>query len=161
MEEPMQPADTLFRTVSDVDHLGFWSKTGFRAKSVAEFLELQNADVAKITHVARNSVRFDDEIPRDMRERLEEIAVICNLVAQFFLGDAQKTALWFRTKNPMLGDISPRDMIRFGRYDKLRRFIIEAQSDRNTDRRVKGQAGKTSGARDRTKAATRVETPSQ
>lgn len=145
----MQPADTLFRTVSD-DHLGFWNDSEFRAKSVADFLELHNSDVAKITHVAKNSVRFDHEIPRDMRERLEEIANICNLVAQFYAGNAQKTALWFRTKNPMLGDISPRDMIRFGRYDKLRRFIIDAQSDRNADRRAKTQATKTLSDRDRT-----------
>lgn len=154
----MQPADNLFRTVSDTDYLGFWNDTGFRARSVADFLELRNADVAKIARVAKNSVRFDDEIPRDMRVRLEEIAVICNLVAQFFSGDAQKTALWFRTKNPMLGEISPRDMIRFGRYDKLRRFIIEAQSGRNADRRAKAQAGIVSRARDRTEQATRVET---
>jgi hypothetical protein len=51
------------------------------------------------------------------------------LVAQFFGGDAAKTALWFKTKNPLLGDISPRDMIRYGRYEKLRRFIMNALDD--------------------------------
>jgi hypothetical protein len=34
--------------------------------------------------------------------------------------------LWFKTKNPLLGSISPRDMIRYGRYEKLRRFVMEA-----------------------------------
>ncbi len=155
----MQLADTLFRTVSGADHLGFWNDTGFQAKSVADFLDLRNAEVAKIARIAKNSVRFDDEIPRDMRERLEEIANICNLVAQFFAGDAQKTVLWFRTKNPMLGDISPRDMIRFGRYDKLRRFVIDAQTGRDADRHARGKVGKVPAARDRTEAATRVETP--
>lgn len=47
-----------------------------------------------------------------------------------FGGDAEKTALWFRTKNPMLGDVSPRDMIRLRRFDRLRRFINGAMADR-------------------------------
>jgi hypothetical protein len=48
------------------------------------------------------------------------------LVAQFFDGDAAKTALWFKTPNPLLGNLSPRDMIRYGRYDRLRRFVLDA-----------------------------------
>jgi len=31
-----------------------------------------------------------------------------------------------RAQNPLLGDVSPRDMIRLGRHDRLRRFIINA-----------------------------------
>ncbi|MGE0030713.1 MAG: hypothetical protein AB7T20_06310 [Steroidobacteraceae bacterium] len=132
----MTEANALFRTISPIDHLEFWSNHAFQARSVAEFLELKNSEVAKIAGVAKSSVRYDNEIPRDLRERLEEIANICNLVAQYFEGDAGKTALWFRTKNPILGEISPRDMIRFGRYDKLRRFIVGAQMDRDADRRA-------------------------
>jgi hypothetical protein len=30
----------------------------------------------------------------------------------------------------MLGDVSPRDMIRLGRFDRLRRFIISAMAER-------------------------------
>lgn len=133
----MTHADVLFKTVSPVDHLSFWSGEAFQARSVADFLDLKNAEIAKIAGVSKASVRFDNEIPRDLRERLEEIANICNLVAQYFEGDGRKTALWFRTKNPLLGEISPRDMIRFGRYDKLRRFVIGAQVDRDAGRRVK------------------------
>jgi hypothetical protein len=40
--------------------------------------------------------------------------------------------LWFQTKNPLLGNISPRDMIRYGRYEKLRRFIMNALEDNAT-----------------------------
>jgi len=53
----------------------------------------------------------------------------CNLVAEFFDGDPVKTALWFRTPNPMLGDMSPRDMIRYGRYKRLQKFILEAREE--------------------------------
>ena len=108
------------------DLLGSYEDGSFKPKSVAEFLALKNSNVSRAAAVSRNSVRYDDAIPQPMRERLAEIANICNLVAQHFDGDRQKTALWFTTKNPMLGDISPCDMIRVGRYDKLRRFVVNA-----------------------------------
>jgi hypothetical protein len=38
----------------------------------------------------------------------------------------RKPALWFRLPNPLLGDVSPRDMIRYGRLAKLREFVVEA-----------------------------------
>ena len=77
-------------------------------------------------------MRFDAAIPAAVLEHFEEIAVTCNMVAEAFGGDADKTALWFRTKNPMLGDVSPRDMIRLRRFDRLRRFIIGAMMDRTS-----------------------------
>ena len=119
-----QPA--LFRNVHERDYLGFWANETLNARVVADFLDLKKPDVAKVAGVAPSSVRFDHKIPREVRERLEEIANICALVAQFFGGDVGKTALWFRTRNPLLGDISPRDMIRFGRYAKLRQFVMDA-----------------------------------
>ncbi len=60
--------------------------------------------------------RFDDQITKDLKRRLFEIANICELMAGYFNGDIQKTALWFKIKNPALGGFSPRDMIRYGRY---------------------------------------------
>jgi hypothetical protein len=38
-------------------------------------------------------------------------------------------ALWLKTRTPLSGDIAPRDMIRYGRYEKLRRFIMNALED--------------------------------
>jgi hypothetical protein len=40
-----------------------------------------------------------------------------------------KTKLWLQTPNPMLGNASPRDMIRFGRYNKLLRFVTQAMEE--------------------------------
>ncbi len=145
----MTEVDALFRTVSPTDPLDFGTNQNFQPRAVADFLQLKNSEVANIAGVAKSSVRFDGEIPRDLRERLEEIANICNLVAQYFSGDAGKTALWFRTKNPILGDISPRDMIRFGRYDKLRRVIVGAQTDRDANRRALQRLASTRNAADR------------
>lgn len=126
-----QPA--LFRNVRDRDYLGFWADRTLKAREVADFLGLKKPDVAKVAGVAPSSVRFDEKIPREVFERLEEIANICALVAQFFEGDVEKTALWFRTRNPMLGDISPRDMIRFGRYAKLRQFVMDALAENRVE----------------------------
>jgi hypothetical protein len=123
----MQPG--LFRNVHDRDYLGFWANQTLDARGVADFLDLKKPDVAKVAGVAPSSVRFDQKIPREVFERLEEIANICTLVAQFFDGDVAKTALWFRTRNPLLGDIAPRDMIRFGRYEKLQQFVLEALNE--------------------------------
>lgn len=61
---------------------------------------------------------------RDGRTR-QAIASACDRVAETFGGDLDKTALWFRVRNPLLGDVSPRDMIRSGRLDRLVRFIFE------------------------------------
>ena len=97
-----------------------------KAEEVADFLDLKKADVAKIAGVSLASVRFDQKIPKQVRDRLMEAANLCALVAQYFDGDASKTALWFKTPNLMLGNVPPRDMIRLGRYDKLRRFVMEA-----------------------------------
>ena len=119
----------LFGTVPDRDYLGFWADQTLKSRAVADFLDLDKRTVAKLSGVAPASVRFDQKIPREVLDRLQEIANVCGLVAQFFGGDVAKTALWFKTKNPLLGDISPRDMIRYGRYEKLRRFIMNALED--------------------------------
>lgn len=125
----MAGSRAIFGTVPDRDYLGFWADQTLKSRAVADFLDLDKRSVAKLAGVAPASVRFDQKIPKEVLDRLQEIANICGLVAQFFRGDTAKTALWFKTKNPLLGDISPRDMIRYGRYEKLRRFIMNALED--------------------------------
>jgi hypothetical protein len=140
----MQPA--LFRNVAVRDDLGFWADQTLRAREVANFLDLKKPDIAKIARVAPASVRFDEKIPREVLERLEEIANICSLVAQFFGGDPKKTALWFKTRNTLLGDITPRDMIRFGRYAKLREVIVDALAENAPDQVVTVESPESVGA---------------
>ena len=118
----------LFYTVPD-DLLQFGYGQSFDALKAAKFLSLKKADVGRISAVAESSVRYDAHIPEQVRLRLEEIASTINLVAKQFNGDQEKTATWFKARNPLLGDVSPRDMIRLGRYDRLRAFIIQAMSD--------------------------------
>ena len=112
--------------IPDPDYLGFWANRIFQPRKVAEFLDLDRRIIAKFSGVAPTSVRFDERIPRQARDWLTEVAALCNAVSQFFHGDARKTALWFQVRNPMLGDISPREMIRIGLHRKLSRFIVDA-----------------------------------
>lgn len=119
----------LFDTVPE-DLLKFGHGQKFDAKKAATFLSLKKADVGRIAAVATTSVRYDQHIPEPVKVRLEEIAGTINLVAKQFNGDEQKTVTWFKATNPLLGDVSPRDMIRLGRYDRLRRFIIQAMIEK-------------------------------
>lgn len=125
----MTPSFGLFDTVPQ-DHMQFGLGSAFQPARVPELLELKKQDVSRIASVSVKAVRYDDAIPEQVRERLEEIANTINLVAQAFDGDAERTAAWFRARNPMLGDVSPKEMIRLGRYERLRKFIINAMSER-------------------------------
>jgi hypothetical protein len=118
----------LFSTVYDRDSLRFWEGKALNYQKVRDFTGFGVRDIARMTGAAQSSVRFDSKAPKEVREHLENIANICNLVFQFFQDDV-KTKLWLQTPNPMLGNVSPRDMLRFGRYAKLLRFINQAMEE--------------------------------
>lgn len=114
----------FLNTIPEHDYLKLLE--GNTPKKVVEFLGLSRNDISKAMHVPRDSVRYDSGMSKELENHLCEIAIICELMAGYFKGDIKKTALWFNLKNPALGDISPRDMIRFGRYKKLEKFIRNA-----------------------------------
>lgn len=119
----------IFSNIPEKDYLSLFDKGETRASKVIEFVKFKKEDVAKATGLPSNSIRYDNRMPQILKDRLREWAILFNLVAQFFNGDAVKTVLWFHTLNPMLGNISPRDMIRYGRYQKLLKFILNALSE--------------------------------
>jgi hypothetical protein len=123
---------TLFDSVPD-DYMQFGRGAGFNAKAVQGFLNLKREDVSRLASVSPKSVRFDEAMPEPVRERLEEIAQTINLVARVFDGDVDKTVAWFKGRNPLLGDVSPRDMIRLGRYERLRKFIVNAMLETRSE----------------------------
>ena len=122
----MQNYAQLFDTVEKKDYLGFMENKELNYKKVAEFFDFDRNDLSRMTSLSVGSVRFDSKIPASLARRLEEIANIANRITKVFDGDAKKSALWFRTSNPMLGEISPRDMLRMGRYKRLVKFINES-----------------------------------
>jgi uncharacterized protein (DUF2384 family) len=116
---------TLFNTVPKEDRLLLFPSGHTDFQKVVRLLEFSKSDVAKASSIPSMSVRYDQKIPKELAERLEEWAIALNMVAQYFQ-DEHKTVLWFKTPNPLLGNISPRDMIRVGRFRKLQRFIQNA-----------------------------------
>ncbi len=53
---------------------------------------------------------------------------IWNMVYNFFNHSLNKTVNWMRTRNPLLGDVSPNEMIQMGREDKLHTFVSDAHA---------------------------------
>ncbi len=119
----------IFSNIPNKDYLSLFNKNEAYPSKVVDFVGFKKMEVAQATGVPFNSIRYDEKMPQILKDRLREFATLFNLVAQFFEGDAAKTALWFKTPNPILGNISPRDMIRFGRYQKLLKFILNALSE--------------------------------
>jgi hypothetical protein len=115
----------LFETVPKDDPLLLFPGGSTDYQRVVKLLDFKKRDVAKASQISMQSVRYDHKMPRELEERVREWAVALSLVAQYF-NNEHKTVLWFKTQNPLLGNIAPRDMIRVGRFRKLYRFILNA-----------------------------------
>ena len=122
----MSTGSEIFATVPQKDYLELTEHDKPDYQKIAGFLEFRKEDIAKATGVSLGSIRYDEKIPIELRDRLREWMTLLNLVAGHFRGDAKKTTLWFMTPNPLLGGITPREMVRFGRYRKLFKFVANA-----------------------------------
>lgn len=47
------------------------------------------------------------------------------MVFRYFDGDPEKIHDWFTTPNPLLGQVAPVDMLKYGRGEKLLQFVKE------------------------------------
>jgi uncharacterized protein (DUF2384 family) len=122
MTNPLKTA-TLFSSIPNKDHLSLLKKDlQPDGEKIAKILKFKRQDIASATNIPQSSIRYDDKMPAELKERLIEWAVALNLVAEYF-NDTEKTILWFEIPNPLLGGISPKDMIKLGRFKKLRDFI--------------------------------------
>src|SRR3990167_3007503 len=120
------PRPPLFRTVPAKDYLHLFNKGMPDGEKVVKLLNYKKADVSVAANVPISSVRYEPQkMPTELKERLTEWAIALNLVASFFK-DQEKAILWFGIPNPLLGGISPKDMIRVGRFKKLLNFIQTA-----------------------------------
>jgi len=119
----------LFNTVPDKDYFHFFDEDFVDGQKVVDILKYKKTDVASAANVPLSSVRYEPQkMPTELRERLTEWAIALNLVEGFFQ-DQKKTILWFSIPNPLLGDMSPRDMIRVGRFKKLLNFVQTALNE--------------------------------
>ena len=123
---------TLFANVPKSNYLSLFDNEKLNYEKVIDYLEFKKAELAKITGVPITSIRYDWRIPKEVQERCMQWAVALELVAQFFK-DANKAVLWFKIPNPMLGNVTPRDMIRVGRFKKLFSIIQNSLNDNKRD----------------------------
>jgi hypothetical protein len=119
---------SVFNTVPKVDYLALFPGGRTDYHKVVELLDFTKKEVAKASNVPLSSVRYDQKIPKELEQRLQEWAVALAAVGAYFK-DAQKTVLWFKIPNPLLGGVAPREMLRVGRFNKLHRFILNALSE--------------------------------
>jgi hypothetical protein len=136
---------SLFRT-SPKDYFHLFNENAFvDGEKVVKLLRYKKEDVSVATSVPLSSIRYDKKkMPAELRERLTQWATALNLVASFFQ-DQGKTIVWFFMPNPLLGGMSPRDMIRVGRFKKLLNFIQTALDENqrdNLDEKASGQKNK-------------------
>ena len=126
---PLTSQNTLFKTIPERDYLSLFEDDTPSYRHIADILEFKKEDISRATGVSTNSVRYDDKIPTQVHERMREWAILLNLVAEYFGGDEDKTVSWFTMPNPLLGNVSPRNMIRFGRFKKLLAFVYNALNE--------------------------------
>lgn len=123
-------AHQILATVHSSDPIGFWENGEFNPKKVADFMDFKRSDVANIAKIKTNTVRYDvGRVPSAIIEHMEQIANVCSLVAELLDNDIKKTILWLNTPNPAIGDVSPKQMMRFGRYEKLLKFVLQAKEN--------------------------------
>lgn len=115
-------SNTLFDTVPKKNFLSF-NEDDYQ--KIIDSLGFKKKDVAIAAKVPEQSVRYDEKMPQELKDRIVEWVTLLQLVAQHFK-DERKTLLWIKIPNHLLGGIAPRDMIRFGRYKKLLKFVVNA-----------------------------------
>jgi len=121
---------SIFSTVPEKDYFGFYSGTELDYQKVVKFADFEKKDISRATDIPVTSIRYEPaKMPKELKDRLTEWANLFNLVGGYFNGDARKTALWFKIPNPLLGSITPRDMIRIGRYKKLVSFVLNSLNE--------------------------------
>jgi hypothetical protein len=118
-------AQTLFSNIPAEDTLNLYNSGQLNAKKVVSLLNYKKRDVSVAAGIPERSVRYDGRMPAELKERLSEWAIALNLVGNYFK-DEHKTILWFQTVNPLLGNVSPKAIIRAGRFKKLLKFIQNA-----------------------------------
>ena len=53
-----------------------------------------------------------------------------------FYGSSKKANKWLEVPNPLLGNVSPKDMIRVGRLDKLIKFVETELAENQSNGRI-------------------------
>lgn len=77
-----------------------------------------------MTWLKRSSMKPKESNPpkHSIQDQLA-VLKIAHLIGNFFRDEPHKVSIWMKTVNPLLGDITPIDMINNGRVQKLLKFV--------------------------------------
>ncbi len=125
-----QQMSDVFATVPQTHKVKeFYDSDGkLKALEVLAFLDFHKRDMCVATMIKPGSMRFDHRMPKIVERYLADIVNCIEHVDEYFEGNHTKTKTWFLVKNPMLGEIAPRALIRIGRVQKLLKMIIDLKS---------------------------------
>ncbi|MFH1829574.1 MAG: hypothetical protein ABH871_02190 [Pseudomonadota bacterium] len=123
-----RPNTAIFKSIADRDCFNLFDGPHPKAKEVLKILNYDRKDLSVVTGKPEKSIRLDQRMSEEIETRIREWANVINLVGGYF-GDINKTMLWFQTPNPLLGNITPAQMIKVGQFNKLLSFIQVALSE--------------------------------
>lgn len=115
--------NNIFANVPKGDLFGIKANNHFNYKIAADFLGLNKKEVAKAAGISQSSVRYDERMPTDLKDFFLELISVLSVVSSNLEDDKERTRLWFSLPNPMLGGLSPVQMILIGKHKKLMKFI--------------------------------------
>jgi hypothetical protein len=113
----------IFSNVPEGDLFGIKTKKTFDYQEAAKFLGMNKKAIARASGVSESSVRYDERMPTDLKNFFLELISVVTIVSNQFIQDKDKTRLWFSMPNPLLGGVSPIQMILLGKHKKLIKFI--------------------------------------
>lgn len=113
----------LFSNVPQGDLFGINKDNNINYHEAAKFLGMSKKAVAKAAGIAAASVRYDARMSTDLKEFFLELISVVSIVSAQFSQDKEKTRLWFSMPNPLLGGVTPINMIMLGKHKKLLKFI--------------------------------------
>lgn len=115
--------DNIFSNIPEGDLFGIKSNNHFNYQEAAKFLGMNKKEVAKAAGLSESSIRYDERMPTDLKDFFMELISVLSIVSSQLKQDKEKTRLWFNMPNPMLGGVSPLQMILLGKHKKLMKFI--------------------------------------
>lgn len=121
----------IFSNIPETDLFGIKTGGDFNYHEAAKFFGMDKKKVAKAAGVAEASVRYDARMPTDLKDFFMEIISVLSVVSSHLGHDKEKTKLWFSMPNPLLGGVTPAEMIFIGKHKKLMKLIQRSMSGDN------------------------------
>lgn len=111
------------------NHLGLFNEIGdVSVDKTVDFLDMSRTELASALNLSVDQIR-PERLTGKAKERLEQLAVALEYVAETFDGDLRTTLFWIKTPNLNFGGFSPKQLILKGKSRKVIDFILTAKSE--------------------------------